>query len=168
MHPSARPQARAEGHRAAGLSYNEIYRHLSVVLARRPCERPPVFALMENTETSLLQLEKIAPLVPSSICARMLKKENSLKIFETNDLPGEISILSPIEVFSGDTGVMEIEVMTDSSDSIEAATHMPNRRPSSPIPARLKPLEFSANCEAPTPTGDKEDGEGFRDAVTDI
>ena len=161
-------EARAEGHRSAGLSYNEIYRHLAVVLARRPCERPPVFALMENTEQALLQLEKIAPLVPSTICARTLKKESALKTFEMNDLPGEISILSPVEVYSGATEVMEIEVMTDSSDSLEAATYKPERRPSSHTPVPLNTLESPADVEAPSPSDKTKDEEGFMEAVTEV
>ena len=161
-------EARAEGHRSASLSYNEIYRHLSVVLARRPCERPPVFAMLENSEQALLQLEKIAPLVPNNICARTLKKESALKTFEMNDLPGEISILSPVEVFSGATEVMEIEVVTDSSDSVEAASYKPKRRPSSPTPVPLNALESPADFEAPSPPDEKKDEEGFMEAVTEV
>ena len=159
-------EARSEGHRSASLAYNEIYRHLSVVLARRPCERPPVFALIENTEQALLQWEKIAPLVPNNICARALKKESALKTFEMHDLPGELSVLSPIEIFPTDPQ-LELEVVTDSSDSAEAAYR--SKRPhSSPTPTPLNALDSPADFEAPSPPATKKDEERFEEAVAEI
>ena len=92
-------EARAEGHRSASLSYNEIWRHLSVILARRSSERPPVFMVMENTEQSLLQLEKIAPLIPGYICNSVARKEQLSDRFDPQDLPSKLSGISVIEIF---------------------------------------------------------------------
>jgi len=97
-------EARAEGHRSASLSYNEIWRHLSVILARRSSERPPVFMVMENTEQSLLQLEKIAPLIPSYICNRVARKEHLSDRFDPQDLPSELSGINIVEIFDSFSG----------------------------------------------------------------
>lgn len=158
-------EARAEGHRSASLSYNEIFRHLSVILARRCSERPPVFRVMENTEQQLLQLEKIAPLVPANICAKTLKRENAIASFDMHDLPAELSGIAPVEIFTltHDQHIQsELEILTDSSDSRDSHSRI---RPTSPVPVpntMTSPPKLIVDMDGNCPD------ENFADAVTEL
>ena len=135
-------EARAEGHRSASLSYNEIFRHLSVILARRSSERPPVFMVMENTEQSLLQLEKIAPLIPSYICNRIAKKEKLADRFEPHQLPSELSGISSVEVFKRAEAVLS-QVVVEATRPKRPHRHArASSRPASPTPPPSPPPEL--------------------------
>ena len=131
-----------------------------------------MFTVMENTEQQLLQLEKIAPLVPSTICSRTIKKEGAIKHFETYDLPTELSGISPVQVFhlsEADPGAQqtELEILTDSSDSAETPAHHARGRLPTPTQMALNALPSPLGQSA-VPQPKKDDDEAFVEAVSEV
>ena len=152
-HPHHRKlDARAESHKNSALSYNELYNHLSAILCRRASERPPACQLLETSESKMLELEKLSPLIPDKYSLRLRKKNAAIETFARNDLPCELSGVTKVEIFGIDEQV-QLEDITSSSGS-GPETSPPRRSLKDNEPEVVEvfadaPHEFSADTPIP-------------------
>jgi len=112
-------ESKGEAHRGASLSYAEVYRRLTTIIVRRPDERPNVASILESTQATLIQLEKVSPLLPQYLCDKITRKPDVLSI-PADQLPEELIGICPVIVYG--------ESLEDNTSKREA----PRRRPRSP------------------------------------
>ena len=139
-------EQRAEAHRAASLSYGEIHKTVSTLLARRESERPPAVGMVDATLQQIIQLDKNSPLLPMKLCDKEAKRSHITEKFQESALPDELNGLSDVIIYGR-------RVSTIVSAAAQTFAKPPLEKP--PVSRGRSPVrEVISDVETDTPTSD--------------